>query len=253
MSGKLEFYYLGDDEAYFRALQGEFRKHAKVPIEFKRFFETSEVRIQSLFLKIFKDKPACVFVDFSKNTQDYLHLARLISRTPFEHQFLMVGLTDYLSPPDVLKESIATGANLNFIKSAETFDVAFSVTKLIAPQSIGDHGFANASLKEELETGVLCKIGYVQEDGLHIESDHPLSKGDRLVLNHHWLEKRIVPSRHLFVKKVSDSNMFYQFKLNADLDFLFVDDFLPPEGMEAEEIQKKNEERVELVRYHKNN
>lgn len=251
MSGKLEFYYFGDDEAYFRALQGEFRKHARVPIEFKRFFETSEVRIQSLFLKIFNDRPACVFVDFSKSTQDYLHLARLISRTPFEHQFLMVGLVDYLSPPEVLKESIATGAHLNFIKSAETFDVAFGVTKLVSPQSIGEHGFANASLKEEWETGVLCKIGYVQEDGIHIESDYPLSKGDRVVLNHHWLEKRVVPSRHCFVKNVSASNMFYQFKLNADIDFLFVDDFLPPEGMDQEEIKAKNEERDELVRYHK--
>lgn len=251
MSGKLVFYYFGDDEAYFRALQGEFRKLARTPIEFKRFFASTEIKIQSLFLKVFQDRPACVFVDFSKFTPDYLHLARLISRTPFEHQFLLVGLVDYLSPPEVLKEGIATGANLNFIKSAETFDLAYSVTKLITPNAIGQHGFATASLKEEWEAGVLCKIGYVQEEGLHIESDYPLSKGDRVVLNHHWLEKRVVPSRHCFVKNVSQNNMFYQFKLNADLDFLFVDDFLPPEGMDPEEVRLKNEERQELVRFHK--
>jgi hypothetical protein len=250
MAGKL-FFYFGDDEAYFRALQGEFRKHAKVPIDFKRVFEKTETRIQTLFLTIFTQKPDCVFIDFSKMTPDYLHLARLISRTPLEQQVLMVGLVDYLSPPEVLKESIATGVQLNFIKSAETFDVAYSVTKLIAPESIGEHGFANCTLKEDFETGVLCKVGYVQNDGMHIETDHKLSKGDRVILSHHWLENRIVPSKHVFVKSVSDANMFYQFKYNSDLDFLFVDDFLPPEGMPEEVVKQKQGERDEAIRFHK--
>ncbi len=251
MSDKLLFYYFGDDEAYFRALQGEFKAHGKIVIDFKRLYEKTEAKIQSLFLNVFKDKPDCVFIDFSKETQDYLHLARLISRTPLEHQVVMVGLVDYLSPPEVLTESIATGVNLNFIKSAETFDVAFSVTKLLAPQSAAEHGFANASLKEEYETGILCKIGYVHIDGLHIETDYNLSKGDRVILNHHWLKKRIVPSKHMFVKEVASTNMFYQFKFNADLDFLFIDDFLPPEGMAEEDIKAKQLEREESIHYQK--
>jgi hypothetical protein len=251
MSAKQLIYYFGDDEAYFRALLGEFRKHAKLEIEFKRIFEKSEAKIQSLFVMAFKDKPSCVFVDFSKQTPDYLHLARLISRTPFEHEILTVGLVDYLSPPEVLKESIATGANLNFIKSAETFDVVYSVSKLIAPQSVGEHGFANASLKEEYEAGILCKIGYVHNKGIHIETDRKLSKGDRVVLNHHWLEKKVVPSKHFFVKEVATSNMFYQFEYNADLDFLFIDDFIPPEDMEEDQVQEKQNERDEKISFHK--
>ena len=251
MAEKTLFYYFGDDEAYFRALQGEFRKHAKITMDFKRVYQKTEAKIQSLLITIFADKPAVVFIDFSKQTQDYLHLARLISRTPFEHQVLIVGLVDYLSPPEVLRESIATGVHLNFIKSAETFDVAFSVTKLIDPQSIGEHGFANASLKEDCEVGVLCKVGYVQNEGMHIETDYQLSKGDRLVVNHYWLEKRVVPSKHVFVKEVATTNMFYQFKYNADLDFLFVDDFIPPEGMPDEVIVEKTNERKDSVAYHK--
>lgn len=250
MSAKQLFYYFGDDEAYFRALQGEFRKHAKFQIEFKRIFEKSEARIQSLFVMAFNDKPSCVFVDFSKQTPDYLHLARLISRTPFEHKILMVGLVDYLSPPEVLKESIATGANLNFIKSSETFDVVYSVSKLIEPQSVGEHGFANASLREDYEVGILCKIGYVHNEGIHIETDRKLSKGDRVSLNHNWLEKRVVPSKHFFVKEVSTTNMFYQFDYNADLDFLFIDDFIPPEGMEEDQVQERQNERDENIIYH---
>jgi hypothetical protein len=251
MSGNHLFFYFGDDEAYFRALQGEFRKHGKIVIDFKRIYEKTETRIQTLLVTLFTEKPSCVFIDFSKNTQDYLHLARLISRTPLEQPVVMVGLVDYLSPPEILMESISTGVQLNFIKSAETFDVAFSVASLISPQTATEHGFANAALKEEFETGVLCKVGFVNNEGLHIETDHKLSKGDRIILKHHWLGKRVVPSKHVFVKDTSESNMFYQFKYNADLDFLFVDDFLPPEGMPEDVIKSRLAERDELVLYHK--
>jgi hypothetical protein len=251
MSGKLLFYYLGDDEAYFRALKGEFRNHAKIPIDFIKISESTESRIQSLFLSVFEAKPACVFIDFSKMTQDYLHLARLLSRTPLDEKTLLVGLVDYLSPPEVLRESIATGVVLNFIKSAETFDVAFDVLKVIAPQSMGEHGFANAGLKEEWAAGVLCKIGYIQGDGVHIETDFQLAKGDRIKLRHHWLEKRIVPSKDTFVKNVSNTNMFYQFRYNADLEFLFVDDLIPAAEMDEVDIKNRQAERQDSIHYHK--
>ena len=113
------FYYFGDDEAYFRTLVGEFKTHTRMQIDFKRVFESDEKKIQSLFIKIFREKPSCVFIDFSKHTQDYLHLARIISRTPMDHSAVIVGLVDYLSPPEVLMESIATGVDLTHIKSPE--------------------------------------------------------------------------------------------------------------------------------------
>ncbi len=252
MPGPHLFYYFGDDEAYFRALNDGFRKlHGKSSMKFSRFYESDESKIQSFFLKIHNDKPAVVFIDFSKQTQDYLHLARLLARSPFDFTFILVGLLDYLSPPELLKESIATGTNLTFIKSAENFDVVFSVGKLLRPDDGTDHGFANASLKEAWEAGVLCKIGYVHSEGLHIETDYKLSKGDRVILEHHWFEKKIVPSKQVSVKDSSSINMFYQFKFNADLDFMFIDDFFPPEGMSEARIKEKLNQKDGYIKYHK--
>lgn len=249
---KLLFYYLGDDEAYFRALQGEIKKHAKVEIDFQRFSENEDTKIQSLFLKVFTLKPTCVFIDFSKNTQDYLHLARIISRTTLEHEMLLVGLVDYLSPPEVMEESLATGAGLNFIKSAETFDVVFAVSHLCMPGNVLGHGFANTKLKEVAQAGVLAKIGYVSTNGLHLESDYPFAQGEKLELKHHWLEKRIVPSRQVTVKTVSTSNMFYQFRNNADLEFGFVDELVVAVEMSPEEVAHRKNERNDLLEFHKN-
>lgn len=245
------FYYFGDDEAYFRTLMGEFRTHTRLQIDFKRVFESDEKKIQSLFLKIYRERPACVFIDFSKHSQDYLHLARIISRTPMEHKPVTIGLVDYLSPPEIIKESNATGVMLTHIKSPECFDLVFDVSKLIAPNEIGEHGFANAGLREEWEAGIPLKVGFVHPEGLHMETDFKLSKGDRIRLNHNWTEKRVVPSREIFIQNVTTKNLFYHFKYAVDAEFLFVDEFLPPEGMSPEIVSEKKQEREDLIVYHK--
>ncbi len=251
MADKLLFYYLGDDEAYFRSLQSEFKKHVKTPIVFQRFYESTESKIQALFLKIYTNKPQCVFIDFSKQTQDYLHLSRLLSRTPLDHQLLTVGLVDLLSPSEVLKEGIATGANLAFIKSAEIFDVIYSTMKICAPEGIGEHGFATSELSDEMETSYICKIGFVTETGIHIETDQVMNKGDRLVFNHYWLKKKVVPSRYLIVTEATGENLFYQYKMSADLDFVFVDDYIPPPDMNENDKQERLKERDHKIVQHK--
>jgi hypothetical protein len=251
MAGNMLFYYFGDDEAYFRTLLGEFKKHTRLSLNFKRIYESDEKKIQSLFLNIYTTKPDCVFIDFSKQTQDYLHLARVISRTQLEHKIVTVGLVDYLSPPEILKESIATGVNFTHIKSSETYDVIFDVARLVSPNEMAEHGFAKTNLKEELEAGIPVKVGYVTPDGFHLETDYKLQKGDRIRMNHSWTEKRMVPSKHFFVKEVETKNLFYHFNYTVDVEFLFVDEFIPPQGMELERVEEKRKERDELIQYHR--
>lgn len=246
------FYYFGDDEAYFRTLQGEFKKHLKMAARFERHWASKEGDIQALFLLISKNKPACVFVDFSKETQEYLHLARLISRTELDPKPLAVGLVDYLSPKEVLAESIATGINLTHIKSAEIYDVVYDVGMLIAPESGMTHGFATGELPGETWTaGVVAKIGYVHQDGVHLETNFQMAKGDRLILDHAWTKDKLIPSREMFVTETSKKNLFYHFDTAADLEFVVIDEFIPPEGMDEATIKEKRDERDELIRRQK--
>ena len=244
------FYYFGDDEAYFKTLQGEFRKHTRIACVFERQYATKEDQIQALFLLIAQNKPRCVFIDFSKESQDYLHLARLISRTKLERRPLTVGLVDYLSPREVMFESIATGINLTHIKSAEIFDVVYDVAALISDAP--SHGFATADMKGETwEAGAVAKIGYVHEQGLHLETNFKFSKGDRLELDHFWTSDKIIPSREIFVTNTSNKNLFYHFDFAADVEFVVIDEFIPPEGMDEATIAEKKAERDELIRRHK--
>ena len=250
MSNKLLFYYFGDDEAYYRTLMGEFKTHTRLQIEFKRVYESKESKIQSLFIKVLRERPACIFIDFSKFSNDFLHLARIISRTHFEHKLITIGLLDYLSPIEIMLESMATGVNLTYIKSAETYDVVFDIAKLIAPNEIGAHGFATAKLNEDREAGIPVKIGYVHKEGVHIETDFQLKTGDQIKMNHPLTEKRVVPSRVFTVKNVATTNLYYHFRQAVDLNFLFVDQFIPPEGMDESGIAERIKERDEMVIYH---
>ncbi|HXH29421.1 MAG TPA: hypothetical protein VNJ01_01290 [Bacteriovoracaceae bacterium] len=251
MAAKFTFYYFGDDEIYFRALQGEFKKSTRLDVKFLRLYEEEEEKIQSLFLKVYSNKASCVFIDFSRQSQDYLHLARIIARAKFDHPLVTVGLVDYLSPLGVLKESIATGVNLTHIKSVETFDVICDVTKLISPADIAEKGFATAALGETWEAGLTCKVGYVHPAGLHLETNHRVCVGDRIRLSHFWADTKVVPSREVFVTYVSESSLFYHFRYAVDVEFLFEDEFLPPQGMEDEKVEEKLQDREYAIKQSK--
>jgi hypothetical protein len=252
MSEKSLFYYFGDDEAYFKTLVGDFKKYTKLQIDFKKFFEMDEAKIQSLFLKVYQDKPGCVFIDFSKATQDYLHLARIISRTPMEHNLTTVGLVDYLSPPEVLKESIATNVHLTHIKSTESYDVIFEVVKLFNPKEMGEHAFAKASLNEQFEAGFPVKVGYIHPGGLHFETDLVLKHDEKIKLNHAWLDKNTVPSKEMVVTKTSTQNLFYQFEYAVDAQFYFVDEILQHPEMSVADFEEKKKDREIKIQQHKN-
>lgn len=195
MAEQMLFYYLGDDEPYFKALQGEFKKYGFLSINFQKHFETEEEKIQELFVKIFRHRPGVVFIDFSKCTPDYMHLARLLIRVPLEHKLITVGLLDYLSPREVIEESIATGVAMTHIKSAEIYDIGYDVAKLISADQVPQHGFALASLNETHEVGLAAKIGYVYGDGIHIETDYPLTKDKKHKIKHFWTKGHIIPSQ----------------------------------------------------------
>lgn len=251
MSGPKTFYYFGDDEAYFKTLVGEFKKFSTLQIEFKKVFESEEAKIQSLFLLISRMKPQCVFIDFSKRSHDYLHLARILTRALKDKKIIVIGLLDYLSPPEVMMEGIVTGTALTHIKSAEVFDIVFSVSRLLGTQDTVRQTFATAKYEEHIQGGVPLKVGFINHKGLHIETDLELELNEKVKIEHSWQKKRIVPSSELVVKETSRKNIFYQFQNAADLEFLFVDEILPDEETPPDVLQTKKEEREEKVQYHK--
>lgn len=248
MSEKALILYIGEDEAYFKALESEFNKLASGAVKFQKIFETTEQKIQSLFIKVTELQPLCILIDFSKLPQEYLHLARLVSRVNTLESILTVGLLDNLTTPEIIAESLVTGMKLIHFKGPDVFDVVYDIAKLILPEKSSEHGFATAALSEVWEAGILCKIGFVESECAHFETDFSLEVGESLRLAHVWQEKKIIPSRQIKVTSVSEENLYYQFKYSVGAKFKFIDEIVPDEETTEEDLQDREKDRQELIR-----
>ena len=221
--------YLGDDSAYYKVLAAEFKRlHPTIRLE--SWNENTPERIQGLIPRVLAFKPEMVFVDFSKHTDDYIHLARHLARCNSNTPYCLVGLHDYLAPPEQIKESILTGVIINHIKSSETFDAVFDAISMLNTGQPKEHGFATAELAQEITVSHLCKLGYIARHHLHFETNLSLSEGEELRLHHHWVQKKLIPSALVKVKSTSPSLIFYNFTRAVDADFLWVDPIVLAEG-----------------------
>lgn len=238
--------YLGDDTAYFKVLVAEFQR-VYPAIKLEQLAEHTPERIQGLVIKVLSLNPALVFVDYSKYVDDYVHLSRLLVRTTTLRPFPVVGLHDYLSAPEQIKESYLSGLNINHIKSAETFDVVFDAVNLMSPGQAKEHGFATAKFAKELTAGHLCKVGFVAGDLVHFETNLTFSKGDELRLKHHWVQRKLIPSTLVKIKSCSQSLVFYNFKYAVDAQFAWVDPVVKAEGDEPQRIKELEGEREHAV------
>ncbi len=238
--------YLGDDTAYFKVLAVEFQR-LYPELKLEQLAEHTPERIQGLIIKVLELKPSLVFIDYSKFTDDYVHLSRLLVRTNSQHNFAVVGLHDYLSPPDQVKESFLSGVNVNHIKSAETFDVVFDAISLIKPGQAKEHGYATAKISKELVAGHLCKVGFIASDLIHFETNLNLSPAEELKVKHHWVQKKLIPSNLVKIKSSSQSLLFYNFKYAVDAQFAWVDPLIKIEGDDPQRIKELEGEREHAV------
>lgn len=251
MTASRMIYYFGDDEAYFKVFQGEFNSmYGSLGVTFKRFFETDSKKVQSLFLKAYHDQPALILIDYSKNSNDYLHLARLFTRTINYEPYKLIGLLDYLSSPDVIRESILTGVKINHIKSAEIFDVVYSAMMLISSKDTKEHGFATAKSKDEVEAGILCKIGLINLETIHFETDLKLNQNEEIIVNNYWANEKIIKSGLFMVSNIQNSHIFYNFNYSVDAQIRFASPpVITPEMSDERKKDLTEEYQHDIVKY----
>jgi hypothetical protein len=238
--------YLGDDSAYFKVLAAEF-KRLYPAIKLESWNENTPERIQGLIPRVLLFKPELVFVDYSKHTDDYIHLVRQLARCNTKTPFGLVGLHDYLAPPEQIKESILCGVNINHIKSAETFDAVFDAVAMLDPGKAKEHGFATGELAQEVTASHLCKLGYISRHQLHFETNLALSVGEELRLNHNWVQKKMIPSNLVKVKNTSQSLIFYNFQCAVDVGFSWVEPIVKTEGDAPDRIKELEAEHQHAV------
>lgn len=240
--------YIGDDLKYWESLQTRFTKdHSALALQFMDFFEAKPKAIQNLFVTIRDLAPKVVLIDFSKHEEDYLHLARLLSRINSARKITVIGLLDYRSEPNFIKQCVVSGVKVNHIKSSEQGDIIFDAMYL-SHGAISLPPFAIAKLNDdEVMASSLCKIGFVTADAIHLEANHQFSTGDEMQIDTFWLRKGMSKTPIMTVSETFDNGLFYNFKFGLDVAFNFADEVEEYVGMEEEDKEKLFEEREKTI------
>lgn len=233
-------YYFGDDKVFFSNLMSIISQDTNITVTLKKFFASQESSIQSLFTEVAQGLPDAVLIDFSLHSDDYLHLARILARTPFKKKVHIIGILDHLKESNILIEAQSTGVSLCFIKSDHTRDIVQTLLRLIYPKKISSPNYVKVKLNEKWLTGLVSKVGYITEDGMHFETNLKLKVGDVINLQHFWRNKTLIPSKEVMVKKVEEQNLVYNYNYAVDVEFEFMDRIKTPDRTPAEEVKRYN-------------
>lgn len=232
-------YYFGDDKVFFQGLKSII-EHSTQNTLIKKFFATQESSIQSLFTDVSVGLPDAVLIDFSLYGEDYLHLARILSRTPFPKDIKIIGILDHLKTNHLLTDVLSTGLSLCFIKSDHIKDIALTLMNLVYPGKVNTPNYVSVKLKENWVAGLVSKVGYIIENGVHFETNFELKVGDKIDLEHFWRNRTLIPSKEVIIKKVEDKNLVYNFNYAVDAEFEFID--TPKDDLEpADEVKRYNQ------------
>lgn len=238
--------YLGDDGAYFKVLQSEFSS-LYPGVKFLQFSASTPQSIQHLMMDIILQDPEVVFIDFSRHTDDFVHLSRILANLNKEKPLPIIGLHDYLANPENIKLSFLAGVMINHLKGAEVFDVVYSAINLATPGQAKEHGFATGQIQEKVQAFHLVKVGYLAEKYLHIETNLEFEKNQEVRIHHAWVDKKQIPSTLTRVKKTSKEMLFYNFKNSVDLEFAWVDPVVVSDADDEQRTAELQNERTHYV------
>jgi len=235
--------YIGDDHGYWESLKERFSESYKqLNLNFELFYEFHEESIQSLALQIIAERPKIVFFDLSQQTEEILHLARIMVRLNAMIKPIYVGLADLKQGKELIQAGTIAGLRNVHIKSSEQSSVIYNSILSAFPDSMETHGFATAKLNDEVIAYMPAKISVVSDAGIRVETNYVARAGETYSLHNFWKEKGILKTPQVVCASVSDEDLFYNFNYVQEYGFEYVLAFSATVDMAPEVVEQKNHE-----------
>lgn len=213
--------YLGDDQSYWLNIQKRFRsQYSKFNWEFIKAYGVNAEEYQATFIEIFESDPSIIYIDFSTRTDEHLTIANFLVR---ENALSGIALIGLVPEQKMIKSVLSSGVDILHIKCGEFHDVIWQAVNLAYASESGETGFAIAKTLMETRLKDSFRIGYLTPTYVHCEGNLKLSKGDIIEINSKIPEK-IVPSKRYIVKKIDDTDLYYDFKYSYQLEYIYVDE-----------------------------
>ncbi len=239
--------YVGSDIGYWKTLKSKFSQtYESLSFEFLDLHKSNDREVQLLIGDIRAKKPKIIFIDFSQNTDQMLHIVRVLARLNRVHKPFVVGLVDQNQDFHHSQRAILAGVTCVHIKSIELSSLVYNSIAYSFPDKLVPHGFATAKLSDEILGRIPCMVSILSKEGIRIESDLSLKMGDTYAIHTHWSNKGILKSLMADCASSTDEDLYYNFKYSQEFGFQYAtlpnfEDELPPEEVQKLELEYEDQ------------
>ncbi|MEE2670907.1 MAG: hypothetical protein VYA54_04320 [Bdellovibrionota bacterium] len=220
---KLNIVYIGKDDKYWKRLKDLFQKSYKDwEFSFQSMHHDDFPNFQSLFIKLYEERPQIIYIDYSSDPDQGIGLAKLLTRNEEMRLVSVVGLFDYESK-ELIDRSINASVRLNHIKCLEIEDVIFDPISLLDVELTDTSELIRSAEMGKFEFYQPLRVGFIGDNHFHVETNSFLPVGEILKVDHHPLES-IMTSKLVFVQKFYEHNLYFNKRFAYELEFIYKDD-----------------------------
>lgn len=243
----IKVYYFGPDLPYWEKLKKRFdSSYEGAQFDFKNFKLEASHDFKQCFKVVYDGQPDIIYIDFSTEEKQAMRLAKTLTKNNELRQLSLVGLFSPLQDYSLLYQSLNASVRINHIKSNEIGDVVYDpmsfmdVNQAIMPEYIRSNPI------NDFEILLPLRVGYIQDNRFHIETNAYLEEGQIVHVESHPLS-HIMPSTKVYVEKFYDRNFYFNKRFAYDLEFIYVDnDFFAAtdENWKVYKLVKDDPEKV---------
>jgi hypothetical protein len=242
--------YIGNDVDYFQYLQKEIlKKNSTLNLEFKFFDAKTIEEQQSLVVDLPEMAPKVVFIDYSTQMNNYVHMTRLIDRMNFVRRPSIIGFSDLKDINQVCQRVTLNGVKAVHVKSDDCDPIVFDMVNLAFPNQREDHEYAKAGVVDRATILWPGKLSYLNHFGMHIEANFNIKAGMPVQLVTRWNYDGIIPSAHCVIAEQTQENLYYNFNYAYDVAF----EYIPPakhyeDDTEEERAQREQDRQIRIMK-----
>lgn len=219
----LKIFYIGEDDKYWKRLKAQFeKKYPNFEFSFKNLKMGDFVSFQRLFIYLFEQHPDIIYLDYTKEPDQGIGLAKLLTRNEEMRLVSVVGLFDSRNLT-LVDRSINASVRLNHIKCLEIDDVVYDPMALLDVELPEPQEFVASAEVGKFEFYQPLRVGFIGENHFHVETNSKLPIGEILTIDHHPLEN-IMSSKLVYVQKFYEHDLYFNKRYAYELEFIYKDD-----------------------------
>jgi hypothetical protein len=229
-----EILYLGNDSSYWTTIKNRVsQKLNEKAVNYHSIKLNNTTNYQIVYLEVIKINPHIIFFDFSTNVQFFLKLAHMLKRENSLKNTPIIGLVE---KKENAVDCIFAGVEVIHVKCGEYHDIIYDAFFLAFPTETETPDFAKAEFERDVTLICDLRLGYITPTSFHAEGNVKLDPDTTITIESE-VPMKMVPSQKFICKDISNFDLYYDYKYNYELQFLFVDE---PE-FDDEELEQRLE------------